>query len=150
MVSGRNKAYTDAKPAGDYLATDTSELTARVEIESSRKAKFNQDKTILTDCGVKIPISDIEDILFDIAHDNRTPVLVECFKDETLQKTALSYVVVDIGGQDVISHVRLVLKTAGTKKRTLTVYNPHQETIETITYSGRRQVVPVHSGKKAK
>ncbi|MBW2985960.1 hypothetical protein KY333_01185 [Candidatus Woesearchaeota archaeon] len=150
MVSGRSKAYTEAKPAKDYLATDTSELTSRVKIESSRKAKFNKNKTILTECGARIPVSDIADVLFDIGHSNFTPVMVECFTDKALQNADSDYVVVDIGGQDVISHVRFVLKTSGTKKRTLTAYNPHQKTIETITYSGQRQVVPVHSGKKSK
>ncbi|MBW2973006.1 hypothetical protein KY346_01285 [Candidatus Woesearchaeota archaeon] len=144
MVSGRNKAYTDM-PAKDYSTKDTSEFTARVQIEESRPAKIKEG--FLAECGVAIPLEELADVIFDIEHDVQTPVFVESFNKNSLKDK--QYAIVDIGGQDLVSHVRFVLKWTGSdKNKTFIAYNPHEQTIEKLVYSGQRNKLPTGSGKK--
>ena len=144
MVNGRNKAYTDV-PAKDYSAKDTSEFTARVNIEDSRPAKISDGQ--LTECGTAIPLQELADVIYDIEHDLQTPVFVESFGKKTLKNR--QYVAVDIGGQDLVSHVRFVLKWNGSaKNKTFIAYNPHQKTMETIVYCGQKNALSTEGGKK--
>ena|GEM_PF-5264390 len=144
MVSGRNKAYTDV-PAKDYSTKDTSEFTARVHVEESRPAKISEGH--LTECGTAIPLQELEDVIFDIEHGLQTPAFVESFSEKSLKDR--QYAAVDIGGQDLVSHVRFVLQWQGSdRNKTFIAYNPHEQTIETLVYSGKKNKLPTGSGKK--
>lgn len=146
MVSGRHKVYTNV-PAKDYSARDTSEFTTQVTLKDSRPAKFSKCRQFLTECRVAIPLEDIANTLFDCESGLQTPVLVECFHDKTLKDKR--YAAIDIGGQDLVSHVRLVLHwTKGNQKKVFTAYNPHERTIETLEYSGQRNNIPTKDKKK--
>ena len=147
MVSGRSKAYTSL-PAKDDSARDTSEFMTKVTVAKSRPAKFSKCGQFLTEGRPKIPLEDIADTLFDCETGLQTPVLVECFHDKTLKDRR--YAAIDIGGQDIISHVRMVLGwTRGNQKKVFTVYNPHEKTIETLEYSGgQRKIIHAKDEKK--
>jgi len=122
MVSGRSKAYTDVP------------------------AKFIKGGKILKECGIAIPLQELDDILYDVEKDLLTPVFVEHFTEKSLRDKG--YIAVDIGGQDLVSHLRIVLQCAGSaQNKTFTAYNPHAKTIETFIYCGKKKNMPVTSKK---
>ena len=146
MVSGRSKAYTDV-PAKYDSTKDTSEFTAQVQVTNSRPAKFSECGDFLTEKGVAISVEELGDLLFDVEHGLQTPAFVENFKDKSLKEKR--YVAVDIGGQDILSHTRVVLDCSGTaQSKTFTAYNPHNKTIETIVYCGQRNKLPTSTDTK--
>lgn len=137
--------YSDRMPVSkvsDAVAKDTSEISAKVYVESSRPANFTKCGRFLKDCGMVIPVETLEDMMYDLKKGLTGPVFVEYFNEKSLKEKKYG-VLVDIGGQDIISHVRLVLKSSGSKRnKSLEAYNPHEKTIETLVYHGKKQNVP--------
>ena len=143
--------YSDRMPASkvsDAMAKDTSEISAKVYVDSSRPANFSACGSFLKDCGVIIPTDVLENMLDDLQHGLRQPVFVEYF-NERLLKNNRHGVLVDIGGQDIVSHVRLALQANGSKRnKVIEAYNFFDKTIENLVYEGKKHNVLTENPSK--